>query len=619
MAKATLYLGTLSCKTTSGENSSDDVFVRIYVDNTLEHRWPANNETVDFDKYDNANTDIALNVDYASTVKIEVWDRDDKGNDDSTSNDKLAVYKLDRHSAPTGTLSDTTTNSTARYELEYRIITNRIPTVRVLGVKCEKESAGMNVKLAEAVFGAAEMCTEAAGVVIGKSPRPRAKAISKAFDAAGEVLGAIEGFIEFLGQAIEGKDDVYMLHVTGQSTHDPSARFFPKQTEAQTHKMAAGDEVNFEDRYGEYFRFPVDQADVTLEFREYDPVAASINIGALTIPRVTSDSDQRVNGPAVVQVANSYGKRGGEGAVYHICYAVGMDDWAKPANVDAQGGPYPPTSDTWSAWAKMAASSNITSAPALVSEGVGKLTCFARGPAGQVLVRATKDDGTWGAWSDLEGGIKGKPGAASWGPGRMDLVACGTDNALWHRARVDGQWRAWENLGGNITSGTALTSWGANRLDVFARGSNGQLLHRSYAGTWSAWEDLGGEIKDAPAAACWGPNRIDVVVRGMNDLLWHRAWNGSAWTGWAKISGGTICSTPTLTSRGAGRLDCFAQGPDGHVIHRVFQNNAWGDWYDLNNGGVIKDAPAAAGSGSNRLDVVAMGTDSQPWTTHWSA
>ena len=83
MPKATLLLQTLKCVHSSPEVDSDDVFVRVYVDDDLKYRWPDNNNTVDFDKNQTTSVDMALNVDYSSHVKIEVWDRDAKGNDDS--------------------------------------------------------------------------------------------------------------------------------------------------------------------------------------------------------------------------------------------------------------------------------------------------------------------------------------------------------------------------------------------------------------------------------------------------------------------------------------------------------------------------------------------------------
>src|SRR5438477_184609 len=52
-------------------------------------------------------------------------------------------------------------------------------------------------------------------------------------------------------------------------------------------------------------------------------------------------------------------------------------------------------------------------------------------------------------------------------------------------------WSAWQ-AAGQLTTQPALSSWGTGRLDLLARGSDGGLWHRWYdAGRWSGWEGLG--------------------------------------------------------------------------------------------------------------------------------
>jgi hypothetical protein len=43
-------------------------------------------------------------------------------------------------------------------------------------------------------------------------------------------------------------------------------------------------------------------------------------------------------------------------------------------------------------------------------------------------------DGTkWSGWKDLGGELNESPGAASWGPNRIDCFVRGKDNQLWHK------------------------------------------------------------------------------------------------------------------------------------------------------------------------------------------
>jgi hypothetical protein len=226
----------------------------------------------------------------------------------------------------------------------------------VLGIRCEQQSAGCNVDLIETIAGVASTVTEEAGKVIGKSPRPRAKAVGKAFKVASDVLNAVSYIGEWIGRIIEGThDEVYMKHV--ESSRGYQGAFFPPDKEYE--EMQEGDEICFEERYGHYFRFPLDRGPVTLRFMEHDSIKGHIDIGTLTIapdsltPGFGSGiSGTTVNGgvavmdgPAVVELANVYtDNHGGEGALYHICYSVGFDDWCLPATAEDQGGGVVPES-----------------------------------------------------------------------------------------------------------------------------------------------------------------------------------------------------------------------------------------------------------------------------------
>lgn len=105
----------------------------------------------------------------------------------------------------------------------------------------------------------------------------------------------------------------------------------------------------------------------------------------------------------------------------------------------------------------------------------------------------------------------------------------GTDNALWHKSFDGTRWSGWQSLGGVLTSDPEVSSWAPGRLDVFARDTNNAMVHRSYAGGWSAWEDLGGRFVGGPGAVSWDANRIDVFGRGTDNALWHKNWDGRSW------------------------------------------------------------------------------------------
>ncbi|MFT4217917.1 MAG: C1 family peptidase [Micropruina sp.] len=218
-------------------------------------------------------------------------------------------------------------------------------------------------------------------------------------------------------------------------------------------------------------------------------------------------------------------------------------------------------------------------------------------------------------WEDLAGILTSRPQAASWGTNRIDVVARGTDCAVWHRAWDGSSWRAWESLGGVIHDAPAISSWGNGRLDIFGTGTDHQLHHRWFQGGWSNWESLGGLLTSEPAAVSWGPNRIDVFARGTDFALWHLWWDGTAWRGWESL-GGYLTSAPTVASWGPNRLDVFAAGGDSAMWHLWWDGTAWRGWESL--GGVITEAPGAVSWGPNRVDVFARGTNSHMFHKAWN-
>lgn len=208
----------------------------------------------------------------------------------------------------------------------------------------------------------------------------------------------------------------------------------------------------------------------------------------------------------------------------------------------------------------------------------------------------------------LGGILLSDPDVASTGANQLDVVATGTDYALWHRTWDGTQWAAWQSLGGVLTSSPSDVA-SASRVDVFGRGSDGALWHRWWDGTtWHPWESLGGILvaTAGPDSASWGPTRVDVFVRGMDNALWHRWWDGSVWHAWESL-GGLLSADPGSVSWGPNRVDVFVRGVDYALWHRWWDGTTWQPWEKL--GGYLKSAPDAASCTSGSLDVFARMPD----------
>ncbi|MEY2402792.1 MAG: hypothetical protein QOD38_343, partial [Acidimicrobiaceae bacterium] len=212
----------------------------------------------------------------------------------------------------------------------------------------------------------------------------------------------------------------------------------------------------------------------------------------------------------------------------------------------------------------------------------------------------------------LGGQVLGAPDLATWGSGRVDLVARGTDNAVWLRTFNGSTWGNWINLGGVVIDAPTIVSWGTNRLDVFATGTDHQLYHAwSTNGTnWVGWEPLGGILTSGPDASSWGPNRLDVVVRGIDGQVWHRFFNGQ-WIAWDPL-GGQIRGGPASASPQTDRYDVVVRGTDDHVYIRSWNGAQWSGW--VPDGGTTQADPDAFGL-AGKTTAFVLGTDNNFWAS----
>lgn len=339
-----LRLERLTCVHESSGSSSDDVYVKIIVSNgpnasPTVTRFPGGDDDIDMDTGDNKYLDINIDVLFNSSVTIEVYDWD-AGDDDLLAQFVIhKVYDLKESDVLDDPYSP---RDDAIYTLSYRLIKHPIKTLRVHGIRCQKASLGVNMVVVDAVAGSLEDCAAAVSEIFGSDVAeaiPYGDIISLAFDAASAVLSALPELIEWLAEVINNPDDVFMIHLDATGAAEGIAAeggFFPPDKDSYEMLDNREDmkEVRFEEVYSEYFRFPLDKGPVKIQLREYDPIKKNISLGSVEI-----DPDTHPMGePAKVLTACEPREYEGntEGAIYHFCYSVGLDDWLKPAKAEVQ-------------------------------------------------------------------------------------------------------------------------------------------------------------------------------------------------------------------------------------------------------------------------------------------
>jgi Repeat of unknown function (DUF346) len=265
--------------------------------------------------------------------------------------------------------------------------------------------------------------------------------------------------------------------------------------------------------------------------------------------------------------------------------------------------PPPPPAPSWHGPFSLGGA--IVGDPDVASWGSGRLDAFARGTNDALHINS-HISGTWTGWINLGGpALSSGPGAVSWGYNRLDVVGRASNGSVTHWWYDGSNWGN-ENLGGSIVGSPDISSWGSGRLDIFARGTSDTLQHKWYTpGTgWSAWESLGGTITSGPGAVSWGSNRIDVVARAADGSVTHRWYDGANWG--SENLGGAILGEPDISSWGSGRLDVFVRGTNDALHHKWYQGS-WSGWE--NKGGGLTSGPGAVSWGKERIDVFGRATD----------
>jgi Repeat of unknown function (DUF346) len=173
----------------------------------------------------------------------------------------------------------------------------------------------------------------------------------------------------------------------------------------------------------------------------------------------------------------------------------------------------------------------------------------------------------------------------------FDLFGVGLDAQMFHmevQFANASQWppklTGWQPAGGCFISAPTVVKWNDNRIDVFGITPDNQLLHRAMEnGVWiEDWENLGGKFDSPVAAASWANNRLDLFGLGTDDQMYHKWWAGGPWKpsplDWDGIGGplGGFASAPAVVATGTERLDIFGIGTDTHMYHKAWRGGP--DW-----------------------------------------
>jgi hypothetical protein len=238
----------------------------------------------------------------------------------------------------------------------------------------------------------------------------------------------------------------------------------------------------------------------------------------------------------------------------------------------------------WTNWKSEDIGIKVNGTPAVSSLREGRLDVFVRSLDNRLFHRIYENEIWQGTgWTEFSDGhtFETSPAAISWGTDKIDLFAV-WNKQVQHRYYQNGVWSSWaENLGGHTHDALTAASWKPGRVDVLLRTIDNFVYRRFWEGGvtsgWKEWENVGGlgmTVTSAPVAVATAPNRIDCFARGANDgHIIHTWYQDGQRQDWREIDNLTIRDAPAVVSgvtADRGRVDIFIRGTDDILRHRIY-------------------------------------------------
>ena len=165
-----------------------------------------------------------------------------------------------------------------------------------------------------------------------------------------------------------------------------------------------------------------------------------------------------------------------------------------------------------------------------------RLTTFTALNVAAVSTGSMKAGQSVKAWSprqSLNGGATGSVATPSASDGTRVFVRGTADGGLYRSVFQLFRLDQWEQLGGQLFSQPNVVTWGPGRLDVFALGSDSSFWHVASNNGTSAWDNLNNHGNNSPilvspaTAVSRCLNLLDVFAVGIDSACWHLAYNGN--------------------------------------------------------------------------------------------
>ncbi|MEA2683979.1 MAG: hypothetical protein QOK05_2307 [Chloroflexota bacterium] len=278
---------------------------------------------------------------------------------------------------------------------------------------------------------------------------------------------------------------------------------------------------------------------------------------------------------------------GSDGSVCHTWQLVPGGGWSQLSSLGSPG-------------------AGFTGISSFATNADGRMELFAVAPDGSAAHNWQLAPGGlsgWSGWNAL-----GRPGAGSFkgsvapgrnGDGRLEVTAVDANGAMFHAWQLapSGAWSAWYGLSSPSSTVKILgtpgnTTNSDGRIESIARGSDNRLWHIwqvSPSGGWGPWSPLGGSgVASDPAAGRNGDGRLEVFTSASDGSVGHifQTSPGGAWSPMMALasSGTSMAGTPQTQTNVDGTMEALAQDSLTQTMHmtkQYFPSGGWTPWATL--------------------------------------
>jgi len=206
---------------------------------------------------------------------------------------------------------------------------------------------------------------------------------------------------------------------------------------------------------------------------------------------------------------------------------------------------------------------------------------------------------TWAAsWTDLNGFSPSAPAlAATSSLNRLDLLARGVDNQIYHKALTSGTWAAaWDTsnrapVPDKTIATPAIVSDGSI-LHIVVVGTEANIWYATltFAGVWSTYTSLAGSTPAAPSLVVDSANALHLVVQGNDNAVYEKAKpSGGAWDVAWTTAGGITAGAPAVTTIGS-TVNVVTRGADSRLWYNTLTGTSFSGWVSMNGAATLPPA-----------------------------